>query len=154
MPSISSRELIEVRHEWVCSQCRREFYNPGCILDGLTLNEIIVHLKKMREQAFADHVCLMRQMPYKVKVFRLNLLDWWAGYDLTSVKLAYLAETGVAKDEAFDEEEEVAPEDMKMLRIYPSAYAKESSTFQEELGRMIAENHVFPCSFAGRFSLS
>jgi hypothetical protein len=154
MPTIMERELIEVRQEWVCSQCRREFYNPGRILDGLTLNEIIAHLKKMREQAFADHVCLMGQMPYSVKVFRLNLLDWWAGYDLASVKSAYLAETGAAKDEAFDEVEEVAPEAMKMLRIYPSPYAKESSSFQEELGGMIAENHVFPCSFAGRYSSS
>jgi hypothetical protein len=154
MPSIISRELIEVRQEWVCSQCRREFYNPGCSLDGLTVNEIIAHLKKMREQAFANHVCVMEQMPHSVKVFRLNLLDWWAGYDLASVKSAYLSETGVAKDEAFDEEEEVAPEARKMLRVYPSPYAKESSTFQEELGRMIAENHVFPCSFAGRYSLS
>jgi hypothetical protein len=34
------------------------FLNPGCALDGLTLNEIIQHLqKKMRERAFADHVC-------------------------------------------------------------------------------------------------
>jgi hypothetical protein len=57
MPSVTARELIEVRHEWVCSQCAYEFYNPGCVLDGLTLNEIIQHLKKMREQAFARHVC-------------------------------------------------------------------------------------------------
>jgi len=57
MPSIIARELIEIRHEWVCSQCNYQFYNPGCILDGLTLNEIIQHLKKMREQAFAKHVC-------------------------------------------------------------------------------------------------
>jgi hypothetical protein len=56
MPSIA-RELIEVGHEWVCSQCSYEFYNPGCILDGLTLNEIIQHVKKMREQAFAKHKC-------------------------------------------------------------------------------------------------
>jgi hypothetical protein len=57
MPSAIARELIEVRHEWVCSQCAYEFYNPGCVLDGLTLTEIILHLKKMREQAFAKHVC-------------------------------------------------------------------------------------------------
>jgi hypothetical protein len=52
------RELIEIRHEWACSQCGRLFFNPGCVLDGLTLNEIIRHLKKMRQQAFADHLCL------------------------------------------------------------------------------------------------
>ena len=58
MPSIMARELIEIRQEWVCSQCGCQFYNPGCVLAGLTLNEIIQHVKMMREQAFANHVCL------------------------------------------------------------------------------------------------
>lgn len=58
MPSIMARELIEVRHEWMCSQCGCHFYNPGCVLTGLTLNEIIKYVKKMREQAFANHVCI------------------------------------------------------------------------------------------------
>jgi hypothetical protein len=53
-----ARELVEIRQEWVCSQCGREFYNPGCVLTGLTLDEIIVHVKKMREEAFAEHLCL------------------------------------------------------------------------------------------------
>jgi hypothetical protein len=51
------RELIEICHEWACSQCGCVFYNPSGILDGLTLNEIIQHVKRMREQAFAQHVC-------------------------------------------------------------------------------------------------
>jgi hypothetical protein len=58
IPSIMARELIEIGHEWVCSQCGRPFYNPGCVLDGLTLNEIILHVKKTREKAFANHLCL------------------------------------------------------------------------------------------------
>jgi hypothetical protein len=58
MPSVVERELIQIDHQWVCSQCAHLFLNPGCALDGLTLNEIIQHLqKKMRERAFADHVC-------------------------------------------------------------------------------------------------
>src|ERR1700687_2846626 len=52
-----ARELIEVRQEWVCSQCGCVFYNPGCILTGLTLKEIVQLLEKTREQAFAKHVC-------------------------------------------------------------------------------------------------
>jgi hypothetical protein len=51
------RQLIEIHHEWVCSVCGHEFYNPGCVLTGLTLNEIMQHVKKMREQAFANHAC-------------------------------------------------------------------------------------------------
>jgi hypothetical protein len=25
------RELVEVHHEWMCSQCGHPFYNPGCV---------------------------------------------------------------------------------------------------------------------------
>jgi hypothetical protein len=57
MPSVMERKLIEIRQEWVCSQCGYQFYNPGCVLDGLTLNEIMQHVKKMRERAFAEHEC-------------------------------------------------------------------------------------------------
>jgi hypothetical protein len=57
MTSIAARELIEIRQEWVCSKCKRQFYNPGCILDGLTLNEMMQHVKRMREQTFSKHVC-------------------------------------------------------------------------------------------------
>jgi hypothetical protein len=43
-------------------------------------------------------------MSHNVKVFRMNVFDWWAGYDLTSVKSSYLVETGADKEQAFDEE--------------------------------------------------
>ena len=88
-------------------------------------------------------------IPHKVKLFRLNPFDWWAGYDLESVKSAYLRETGAAK-EAFYEEEELPRDAMKTLRVYPNPYAKESSTFQEELARMVARGQKFPCHFATR----
>jgi hypothetical protein len=90
-------------------------------------------------------------MPYDVKVFKLNLFDWWAGYDLASVKSAYLVETGVAKEKAFDEEE-LPQEAMNTVRIYTNPFAKESDTFQEELARMVAESQEFPCYFAGRYT--
>jgi hypothetical protein len=54
---IVKRELIQTGHDWTCSQCGYQFYNLDCILDGLTLNEIMLHVKKMREQAFAKHAC-------------------------------------------------------------------------------------------------
>ena len=93
-------------------------------------------------------------MPQIVKVFRLSLFEWWAGYDLATVKSAYLAASGMAKQEAFDEEEELPPDAMETVRIYPNLYAKESSTFQEELARMVAEGQEFPCYFAGHLSFS
>ena len=57
MPSVMERELVEIRHEWVCSQCGYPFFSPGCVLDGPTPNYIIQHWKRMREQAFAKHIC-------------------------------------------------------------------------------------------------
>jgi len=56
------RELVQIGHEWMCSECRCPFYNPGCILDGLTLNEIILHVKEMREWAFSKHVCQLHTL--------------------------------------------------------------------------------------------
>ena len=90
-------------------------------------------------------------MPHDVKVFRLNPIDWWAGYDLASVRSAYLVETGPAKKEAFDEEE-LPQNAMITVRIYPNLHAKGSSTFQEELTRMVNEGQEFPCYFACRYT--
>jgi hypothetical protein len=90
-------------------------------------------------------------MPYNVNIFRLNLFDWWAGYDLASVKSAYLVETGAAKNVVFDEEE-LPQNAMNTVRIYANPYAKESSTFQKELARMVDEGQEFPCCFAGRYN--
>jgi hypothetical protein len=56
IPSVA-RELIKIGHEWVCSLCGRQFYNAGCVLTGLTLDEIIKHVKTFRERAFAEHIC-------------------------------------------------------------------------------------------------
>jgi hypothetical protein len=54
---IVKRELVEIGHEWICSQCGCQFYNPGVVVDGLTIGEIMAHVKKMREHAFAKHSC-------------------------------------------------------------------------------------------------
>ena len=105
-------------------------------------------MNKLRVLVVDDNEVM--HIPHKVKIFRLNPFDWWAGYDLKSVKLAYVRETGAAK-EAFYEEEELAHAAMKTLRVYPNPYAKESRTFQEELARMVARGQEFPCHFASRY---
>ena len=66
MPVIGPRELVEIRNQWVCSECESQFYNLGYTLTGLTLDDIIQHLRKTREKAFADHVCL--SYPHKRNV--------------------------------------------------------------------------------------
>ena len=72
MQSTIARELVEIRHQWVCSECECQFYNLSCILTGLTLGEIIQHLKKMREKAFAEHVCLSRSPKLDKRVFPIE----------------------------------------------------------------------------------
>ena len=56
---VVKRELVEIHREWTCSRCGFQFYTPGCILDGLTLNEILLYLKTMREREFARHTCAL-----------------------------------------------------------------------------------------------
>ena len=90
-------------------------------------------------------------MKHNVKVFRFNLFDWWAGYDLASAKSVYFLESGVAKEGGFDEEE-LPQEAMNIVRIYPNAHAKESRTFEQELTRLVDEGQEFPCYFAGRYN--
>jgi len=67
------------------------------------------------------------------EIFRLNPLEWWAGYDLTSVRSAYLGETRVANEEAFDEEEELPREAMNTLRIYSNPYRENREPFKQNL---------------------
>jgi hypothetical protein len=59
---IVKRELVQIGHEWMCSECGCPFYNPGCILDELTIDEIILHVKEMREWAFSKHVCQLHSL--------------------------------------------------------------------------------------------
>jgi hypothetical protein len=129
--------------------------HPEHLLPCLSIPHPIPHAKQRWPYMDKLHVLVadgkeVMHVPQNVKLFRLNPFDWWAGYDLTSVKLAYLRETGLAKEEAFDEEEELPQEAMKTARIYPNLYAKESRTFQEELALMVDQGQEFPCYFASR----
>jgi hypothetical protein len=57
--AIVKRELVEIHHEWTCSCCGFQFDTPGRVLDGLTLNELLLCLKTTREQEFARHTCVL-----------------------------------------------------------------------------------------------
>jgi hypothetical protein len=66
MSSAAKRELIEIRQEWVCSECGRKIYNQDCVLTGLRVNEIMQLVKMMREQAFINHVCFSSSEQLKI----------------------------------------------------------------------------------------
>jgi hypothetical protein len=62
MPYVMERELIQIGHQWLCSRCGCKFYNAECVLTGLTLAEIMLRVRTMREQAFARHVCSAQEV--------------------------------------------------------------------------------------------
>ncbi len=88
----------------------------------------------------------------KIKVFRVDDADWWAGEDVESVKAAYLEETGLDAEEAFggDEPWELTGETMDSTTFYDDLSDKEagSRTFAEQLKQMVDAGCQFPCSFA------
>jgi hypothetical protein len=43
-------------------------------------------MNKLRVLVADDHEVM--QIPYNAKISRLNPFNWWAGYDLTPVRLA------------------------------------------------------------------
>ena len=55
-----------------------------------------------------------------VKIFNMNDFDWWVGADLESVKKAYLEETGLDAEEAFESDvpEELSDADLDRLRFH------------------------------------
>lgn len=89
----------------------------------------------------------------QIKVFRVNDYEWWAGADLESIRLAYKEETGIDpdSDEGFDSPREIGEAGMNKLIHWGDGEPEEggSRTFQEEIQRMIAAGHKFPCFFAG-----
>jgi hypothetical protein len=81
-----------------------------------------------------------------MKVFQLNDYEWWAGEDLESVKAAYLKETGVSEEEAFEDPQEVSEADMQVLKYYQTEGV--FCSFAEALADMLAAGDKFPCCFA------
>jgi hypothetical protein len=57
---------------------------------------------RSQHKAVFHALSLVNQLQRKVNIFRLILFDWWAGFDLASIKLTYLPESGMAREEAFD----------------------------------------------------
>lgn len=88
-------------------------------------------------------------MSEKIKIFKLNDCDWWAGSDLESVKADYLKTTGETElDDTFDEPYELSDALMERLKFRRDDDNHTEVTFKEELARQIAEGQEFPCFFA------
>lgn len=96
----------------------------------------------------------------EVKIFKLNDCDWWAGYDLESVKAAYLKDQIMEgfEEDAFHDSRELSKEEMKRFTFSASEdfdeeelaeFQSSTCTFQDQLDIMIRINpDQFPCFFA------
>jgi len=84
-------------------------------------------------------------MRKKIKVFRLNEYEWWAGKDLKSVKKHYLEVTGVPPEEAFDDPYELSDADMEEFKFHCDDY---ECSFKSQLTRMKRRGVKFPSAFA------
>ncbi|TES89015.1 MAG: hypothetical protein E3J94_06990 [Desulfobacteraceae bacterium] len=86
-----------------------------------------------------------------IKVFNMSDFDWWAGADLESVKKAYLEETGLDAEEAFESDapEELSDADLDRLRFhYDPDDRSKTISFREQLENMVRAGMSFPCVFA------
>ncbi len=88
-----------------------------------------------------------------VKVFQLNSCEWFAGYDLESVKREYLDQIGMdaPEDGTFENPHELSDAEMDTLKYKedPSDSGGETITFREQLARVVASEPDFPVYFAG-----
>ena len=85
-----------------------------------------------------------------IKIFNMDDFNWWASRDLESVKEAYLKETGLDAEEAFESDvpEELSDADLDRLRFHhdPDDRSKTIS-FREQLENMVKASMSFPCFF-------
>jgi hypothetical protein len=95
-------------------------------------------------------------IPARVFVFRLNHWDWWAGYDLQSVKAAYARsrDFDLAVDSAaglFHDPHPLTEAELAATRFFHDLAAPSESevvSFRDRLDELINENTEFPCFFA------
>jgi len=86
-------------------------------------------------------------MTDKIKVFRLNEYEDWAGRNLEEVKADYLRQTGIREDEAFEDPGEFSDQAMDSEKFQTED--GEVITYRERLAQMIASGARFPAFFAG-----
>lgn len=79
-----------------------------------------------------------------VKVFKMNECDWWVAKDIDSAIKAYLADSGVSREDIPDVRELTDEEMDRMMYLPADDESGNSLTFRQVLERMTApDNHQF-----------
>jgi len=84
----------------------------------------------------------------KVKVFKLNDYEWYAGYDLESCIELAMQMTGMSREEVIDDPFEETQERLDTLIFYDEEN-DEKRSFSEELRIIIESEEQLPTFFAG-----
>lgn len=88
---------------------------------------------------------------HSIKVFRLNMCDWWAGVDLEYTIKKAVEETGTPRDDLVDEDylQTLTFEDLERLTfIDMEEDPPVKRSFKEQLDMMVLDGEVFPTMFA------
>ena len=89
------------------------------------------------------------EIKQKPTVFRVDSGEWWAGYDLESVKAEYYKEACITFNEALDSPRELTDEEIdKTIHPGDKGKTKDPITFRQVLDRMIEIRFEFPRFFA------
>lgn len=89
---------------------------------------------------------LLRPTP-RIKVFRMDDLEWWAGESLAACVAEGRAQCGPdCYPDDSSEQYELGPEAMRRLTFVEEDGTRR--TFAAELKRLVAAGTKFPCSFA------
>lgn len=83
----------------------------------------------------------------KIKIFKLNEYDYYAGETLEDCIIHYMKETGLSREEAVDEPYKLHDNVLDFLK-FKDEDSGEVKTFREELEQKIRDEVEFPCLFA------
>jgi hypothetical protein len=100
----------------------------------------------MEPQPIPLRIIIEEDIEEKIKVFKVNDCDWYAGEDLESIKDHIMWFTGYDADEEFDDPYELSESEMRQYTF--TDIDGTTRDFKEELKKRIKDGDHFPCFFA------
>lgn len=95
---------------------------------------------------FWQYLRSLLRRPARIKVYRLDDNEWWAGESLEACIAEGRKQCGTECYDEPAEQHQVSPEWMQRLKFVDEDGTERS--FAEELERLVTSGAKFPCSFA------